>query len=309
MKILVTGGAGFIGKHLVLSLLNNGDSVTIFDNLSKGTEEKINFLKTKGAKFVKGDITDYESLCSVMMDGIDSVVHLAAKTGVVDSVKYPEETHHINVTGTVRILRACVEKNVNNIVIASSGAVYGESKKLPLSEELPNIPLSPYGASKICAEKYVQAFSNSYGINGISLRFSNVYGEGQSKDYAGVITKFMDNIEKDKPLIIFGDGEQTRDFVFVDDVASGIKKALENISGKKGNFYNIATEKQTSVEELANIMLSISGKSLEIIHEKPREGEIKHNYASIELAKKELDYFPKIELREGLKKLLLENKN
>lgn len=304
MKILVTGGAGFIGKHLVLSLLNNGDSVTIFDNLSKGSEEKIDFLKNKGADFVKGDITDYESLCSVMEEDIDSVVHLAAKTGVVDSVKNPEETHRINVTGTLQLLRSCVEKNVNNIVIASSGAVYGESKKLPLSEDLPNIPLSPYGASKICAEKYVQAFSNSYGINGISLRFSNVYGEGQSKDYAGVITKFMDNIEKDKPLVIFGDGEQTRDFVFVEDVASGIRKALENISGKKGNFYNIATEKQTSVDELAKIMLSISKKSLEIIHQEPREGEIKHNYASIKLAKKEIGYSPKVELKEGLKKLL-----
>jgi len=305
MKILVTGGAGFIGRHLVRFLLEKGNSVTIYDNFTKSTEEKIQPLQKNGALLVKGDITNYETLKKALSNGFDAVVHLAAKTGVIDSVKNPEETHYVNVTGTIRVLRACIAQKVKNVVFASSGAVYGDSKSLPLSEDLPTIPISPYGASKISAEHYLQAFAYSFGLNCITLRFSNVYGEGQSSDYAGVITKFMKNIEADIPLVIFGDGMQTRDFVFVDDIAFGILSAIENIHGKKGNYYNIATGKYTTINELAKIMLDISDKSLEIIHDEPRKGEIKYNYASIELAKRELEYSSKVELREGLEKLIL----
>jgi len=307
MKILVTGGAGFIGRHLVRFLLEKGNSVTIYDNFVKSSEEKIRLLQKNGALLVKGDITNYESLKEALSNGFDTVVHLAAKTGVIDSVKYPEETHYVNVTGTIRVLRACIAQKVKNVVFASSGAVYGDSKRLPLSEDLPTIPISPYGASKISAEHYLQAFAYSFGLNCIALRFSNVYGEGQSSDYAGVITKFLKNIEADIPLVIFGDGMQTRDFVFVDDIAFGILSAIENIHGKKGNYYNIATGKYTTMNELAKMMLDISDKSLEISHDEPRKGEIKFNYASIELAKKELGYSPKVQLRDGLKKLLSKN--
>jgi len=308
MKIFVTGGAGFIGRHLVTSLLKNNHSVVILDNFSKGGEEKIAHLLKKGATLVNGDITDYNTIENSLADNFDAVIHLAAKTGVVDSVKFPEETHNVNVTGTVRILRACVENGVKNVVAASSGAVYGDSKVLPLSEELPTIPLSPYGASKIAMEHYLQAFAYSYDLNCISLRFSNVYGEGQSKDYAGVITKFAENISKEKPLTIFGDGLQSRDFVSVNDVAGSIQMALKNIEGKKGNYYNIATGIFTSVNDLAKLMLSLSDKSLEIIHDEPRKGEIKHSYASIQLAKKELGYTPKVKLKDGIEKLLSTSK-
>lgn len=309
MKILVTGGAGFIGKHLVKSLLDTNNTVTIYDNLSKSSEDKIAFLLKMGANFAKGDVTDYDTLTKTFSENFDAVVHLAAKTGVKDSVLDPEENFHNNVTGTVRMLRVCKEQNVKIFVAASSGAVYGDSKVLPLSEDLPTIPISPYGASKICMEYYLQAFAHSYDLNCIALRFSNVYGEGQSIDYAGVITKFMNNIAKDKPLVIFGDGTYTRDFVSVDDVCAGIQNSLEKIEGKKGSSYNLATGKYTSIEDLAKIMISISEKSLEIIHDKPRLGDIKHSYASIELARKELGYEPKVELRQGIERLLKLNKS
>ncbi len=304
MKFFVTGGAGFIGGHVVAALLKSNNSVTIYDSFVKNTEEKITPLLDKGATLIKGDITDNESLNNALSNGFEVVIHLAAKTRVIDSINNPEETHHVNVTGTIRLLRACVKHDVKKIIAASSGAVYGDSKILPLSEELPAIPISPYGASKLSLEHYLQAFAHSYDLNCIALRFSNVYGEGQSLDYAGVITKFIDNIKNEKPLIIFGDGEQSRDFVSVDDIVFGIKKAVENIEGKKGNYYNIATGKNTSINDLAKMLLEISGKELEIIHENPKKGEIKHNYASIELARKELEYAPKVLLKDGLKNLM-----
>ena len=304
MKFFVTGGAGFIGRHVVASLLKSNNSVTIYDSFVKSTEEKIAPLLEKGAVLIKGDITDYESLTNDLSNSYDVVIHLAAKTRVIDSINNPEETHHVNVTGTIRLLKACVKHHVKKIIAASSCAVYGDSKILPLSEELAAIPISPYGASKLSLEHYLQAFAHSYDLNCISLRFSNVYGEGQSLDYAGVITKFVDNIRNEKPLVIFGDGEQSRDFVSVDDIVFGIKKAVENIEGKKGNYYNIASGKNTSINDLAKMLLTISSKGLEIIHEYPRKGEVKHSYASIELAKKELEYFPKVLLKDGLKHLM-----
>ena len=304
MKIFVTGGAGFIGNHLVNSLLKAGNKVTIYDNLKNSSESKISHLLKDGASFVKGDVTDYQTL-STALSGFDLVIHLAAEIYVQESIKFPEHTHHVNVTGTVNLLRSCVAQKVKNVIAASSAAVFGNPKDLPLSENSQTIPISPYGASKLAIEHYMQAFSNSYDLNCITLRFFNVYGKGQSGPYAGVITKFMENIADNKSLVIFGDGSNTRDFVSVFDAVQSIQNAITKIEGKKGNVYNIGSGKYTTIEDLAKLMISISDKPLSIEHKQPKKGDIQHSQTSIWLAQKDLGYSPKIQLKEGLEMLLI----
>jgi len=303
MKVFVTGGAGFIGNHLVDSLLKAGNKVTIYDNLKNSSESKISHLLKNGASFVKGDVTDYQTLSNAIAD-FDLVVHLAAEIDVQESIKFPERIHHVNVTGTVNLLRSCVEQKVRNVVAASSAAVFGNPKDLPLSENSQTIPISPYGASKLAIEHYMQAFSNSYDLNCMTLRFFNVYGKGQSGPYASVITKFMEKIADNKPLVIFGDGSNTRDFVSVYDVVQSIQNAITKIDGKKGNAYNIGSGKYTTIEDLAKLMISISGKPLSIEHKQPKKGDIQHSQTSIWLAQRDLGYSPKTQLKEGLEMLL-----
>lgn len=303
MRILVTGGGGFVGKYLVKSLLDKGNSVTIYDNFRSSTEDNILSLKRDGATIVKGNITDFESVLKAVKD-VEFLIHLAAKISVPDSIKSPELTFAVNVTGSINVLRACVKQNVRNIIAASSAAVYGQPKDLPLTETSPTSSISPYGESKVTMEKHLRDFSNTYGLDTIALRFFNIYGKGQSDTYAGVITKFMNNISDNKPLVIFGDGSNTRDFISIDDVVNSIHNAMENIKGKKGNYYNIAMGKSVSIKELAELMLSISGKKLDIKYEPPKKGDIMFSQASIDLAQKELGFNPKIKLWDGIKKLL-----
>lgn len=303
MKIFVSGGAGFIGRNLVHSLLRDGNSVTIYDNFSNSTEDKISHLLQSGASVVKGDVTDYQNLLK-SLNSFDFAIHLAAKISVEESIKSPELVNEVNVTGTINLLRACVAQKVRNIITASSAAVFGHKKDLPVSENSHLEPISPYGASKLSMEHYVQAFANTYDLNCVTLRFFNVYGNGQSDAYAGVITKFMKNITENKPPVIFGDGSNTRDFVWIEDVISSIRKAMEKIDNKKGICYNIASGKHVSINELAKLMLSVSGKKLDIQYKPPRKGDIYHSWTTISLAQKELGFSPKVGLKEGLGKLL-----
>jgi len=303
LKAFVTGGAGFIGSALVKSLLEKNYSVTIFDNFSNSSEENVSTLLNKGASLVKGDVTNYDDL-EKALSGSDLVVHLAAQISVEESIKKPELTHSINVGGTENLLKACVAKKVNKIILASSAAVYGQPKKLPLTESSPISPISPYGQSKVEMEKLLEEFSKNYSLNGISLRFFNIYGKGQTDEYAGVITKFMKNISENIQLIIFGDGSNTRDFISIVDVVDSILSAIEKIEGKKGNYYNVAMGNFISIKELAELMLSISDKNLDIKYEPPKKGDILHSQTSINLLQKELGFYPKIKLRDGLKKLL-----
>ncbi|KAG2477645.1 MAG: UDP-glucose 4-epimerase [Nitrosopumilales archaeon] len=303
MKVFVTGGAGFFGATLVASLLKKNYQVIIFDNFSNSSEEKISPLLAKGAKLVEGDITDYKSIENAMDDS-DIAIHLAASINVEDSILNPEKTHNVNVDGSINVFRACVANKVRKIIVASSAAVYGEPENLPVSENSPTNPISPYGESKLNMEKYTQKFSQNNNLDCILLRFFNIYGAGQSDAYAGVITKFMKNISENKLLVIFGDGSNTRDFIAIEDVIDSIHNAISNLDGKRGTCYNIASGRHVSIKELAQLMLSISDKKLEIKYELPKKSDIHHSKANIDLAKKELDFHPKISLKEGLEKLL-----
>jgi len=302
MNVIVTGGDGFIGSVLVNSLLDKKNKVTIFDDFSNSSEKKIRPLIEKGVKLVRGDIRDFELLKKSIID-YDIVVHLAAKIDVDESIKSPELTNEVNVTGSVNVLRACVENKIKNLIAFSSAAVYGNPTKLPLTEESTTNPLSPYGASKLAMEHYMHAFSHSHEINSLILRVFNVYGPSQSDAYAGVISKFLYNISQNKPLVIFGDGSNTRDFVSVYDVVDAIHHSIDNIEGKKGNHYNIASGKHISIKELAELMLSISGKKLEIKYESAKKGDIAHSQTLIRRAKEDLGFLPRIDLKDGLKKL------
>ncbi|MEO9276525.1 MAG: SDR family NAD(P)-dependent oxidoreductase [Nitrososphaera sp.] len=303
MKIFVTGGSGFIGRYTVVALLKAGNSVTIYDNQYNSSKTTVRYLIEKGAKFVKGDITNYKQI-SRSISGFDAVVHLAAQIDVQESIRDPLFTHHVNTTGTLNLLNACIENNVKNIVAASTAAVYGESAKQSISENSPVNPISPYGVSKLSMEFYLKVFSSYHDLNCVSLRFFNVYGAGQSDAYAGVITKFVDCIQKNKSLVIFGNGSNTRDFVSVSDAVSAIQLALEKIKGKKGNCYNIASGKYTTIKDLAYTMISISRKPLQIKYQKARKGDIRKSQPTILLAKKELGYRPKIDLQDGLQELI-----
>jgi UDP-glucose 4-epimerase len=301
MNILVTGGAGFIGKYLVKFLLEKENSVTIFDNFSNSSEKSINFLTEMGAKIVKGDITNIKDLENVI-ENYDTIIHLAAQISVLESIKNPDKTFQVNVEGTNNVLSICKKNFVKKIVIASSAAVYGESSQNnQLKEESQMEPISPYGESKMKMEQNIIKFANNNKIDYVILRFFNIYGIGQSPEYAGVITKFLKNIINEESLKIFGDGLQTRDFVAIHDVIQSIYNAL--ICDKNGVF-NIASGEKITIKELAKQMITLSGKTLEIQFLAEKQGDIRHSQANIERSKNQIAYSPKWELKEGIKELL-----
>ncbi len=300
MKVLVTGGAGFIGKYLVRSLLEKDDSVTIFDNVSNSTKDSISSLVDIGAKVIEGDITKPLNILNITKDQ-DVIIHLAAKISVSESIKNPAETFQVNVNGTKNVLAACEKNHVKKLIVSSSAAVYGEgAPDVKLTEESKTNPISPYGESKLKMEQEIKEFESKHDIDCIILRFFNIYGIGQSSEYAGVITKFMERITQEKPLEIFGDGLQTRDFVAIDDVVSSIHNAISY--GKSGT-YNISSGRIITIKKLAELMVSISGKKLEIQHTAALKGDIRNSQADISLAKNDLGYSPKFEL-DKIKELL-----
>ena len=300
MKILVTGGTGFIGRHLVKSLLENGYLVTIFDNFSNSSKNLSSLVDT-GAKIIEGDITKLSDITNAVKDH-DMVIHLAAKISVEESISDPLETFQVNVNGTKNVLIACKKNNVKKLIAASSAAVYGESiSGLKLTEESKMNPISPYGQSKVKMEQEIKEFVSEYKINYIILRFFNIYGIGQTLEYSGVITKFLEKIKNNKPLKIFGDGMQTRDFVFIQDVINSIHNA---ISYNKNGIYNIASGKVITIKKLAELMISLSGKKLEIQYSPTKKGDIRYSQADISSAIDNLGYYPRFQLKEGIKALL-----
>ncbi len=300
MKIIVTGGAGFIGKHLVEFLITKGINVTIFDNFSNSERNSITYLKNQGVKIIEGDIRKMDDIDNAVKDH-DVVIHLAAKISVEESIENPSETFDTNVNGTKNVLIACEKNHIKKMIVSSSAAVYGESlPNIKLTEKSETHPISPYGESKIKMEHEIKKFVEKHNMNYIILRFFNIFGLGQSSEYAGVITKFIEKIETNKPLEIFGDGMQTRDFISINDVVGSIFHSLKN---GKNQTYNIASGNSITIKYLAELMISLYKKDLKIIYNDAKKGDIRFSEADISLAKKELQYISKYSV-ENIKNLL-----
>ena len=304
MRVLVTGGAGFIGSHLVNALLAKGDAVTVLDNLSNGSMDNLkNHTNNPAFRFIQGDIRDAKTVENAVV-GVDAVIHEAAMISVPLSIEDPELAHSVNVEGTLALLKASLERGVKRFVYASSCAVYGEQAELPISEDAPPKPLSPYASSKLAAEQNCLAFHEREGLETVCLRYFNVYGPRQTAgEYAGVMMKFLERLRTNQPPIICGDGEQTRDFIFVSDVAEATLLALER-EDVAGKVLNIGTGRTTSINDLCEIFLAATGNTgLKPIHESPRAGDIRHSQADIKKAKKLLGFKPRVSLKEGVKRL------
>jgi len=304
-EILVTGGAGFIGSHIVDRLLDEGFKVRVLDNLSTG--EKKNLAKHKNKKsfqFIEGNIRNFD-LVKKTVKGVDAVIHEAALVSVTRSVENPLLSNEINVTGTVNLLKACVDAHVKRFIYASSCALYGDTETLPNHENLAPKPLSPYAVDKLAAETYAKVFHNVYGLETVSLRYFNVYGPRQKYGpYSGVISIFINRLLENKPPIIYGDGKQTRDFINVKDVVEANMLALSKRKAV-GEVFNISTGEATTINKLTETIQKIMGKtSLKPLHAEPRPGDIKHSYGDITKARKNLEYEPKVQLEKGLSELV-----
>ncbi len=295
MNLIVTGGAGFIGSHLAKSLLKRGHNVCVIDNLRRGTIDNLKEIKDE-IDYREIDILDYESMKSAAKT-TDGIFHQAALGSVPESFKDPEEYHRVNAIGTENVLKLAKEFGFK-VVYASSSSVYGNQKNFPIKENVEKNPLNPYGKSKLAAEHFAENYAK-LGVKVIGLRYFNVFGIGQNPHYAGVIPKFIEQLVKQKPPIIYGDGNQIRSFTYVDDVIKANILAFESKTNHA--FINIASHEVTSINDLAEIMIRLSGFSLHPIYEEPRKGDIDKSHADVTLAKELINWEPKITLEEGLK--------
>lgn len=299
-KYLVTGGAGFIGSHLVESLVNLGCQVRVLDDFSTGKEENLSHLFDR-IEIRRGDIRDRE-LCRQAARGMEVILHQAALASVPRSVSEPELAHEINVTGTLNLLLAAAEAGIRSFVFASSSAVYGDDLTFPKKEGKEGKALSPYGAQKLAAEKYCQVFSCLYEFNAVNLRYFNVFGPKQDpgSQYAAVIPIFITRMLQGKPPVIFGDGTQSRDFIYVENVVKANLLAA-NAVNFRGEVFNIATSVRVTVKELADLLNSLLGLSLSPVYAGPRTGDIHESYADISQAEKQLNFRPEIDFETGLR--------
>ena len=298
MRFVVTGGAGFVGSHLVKLLVKNGHEITVIDNLHTGKKENLDEVKDK-IEFLNIDIQDYDSMEKNMKD-IDGVFHQAALTVVQDSFTRPEEYFDVNVHGTENIFRLANE-NKFKVVYASSSSVYGHKLETPITEDAERSPINPYGKTKLEAEHLAEKYSK-LNTEIIGLRYFNIFGKGQTLDYAGVITKFLHRINEGKAPIVFGNGSQIRDFIHVSDVAKANLMAMN--SNCSNLIVNIATGNTTSILELANMMINASGLKMDPIFAEALEGDIEKSHADISQAKEYFNWEPKIELRDWLTEIL-----
>jgi UDP-glucose 4-epimerase len=294
MHFAVTGGAGFVGSHLVNYLIKEGHSVSVIDNLSYGKKQNLTEVFDR-IKFYQKDIRDFDALKKILKN-VDGVFHQAALTIVQDSLKKPQEYRDVNVLGTENVFKLAKEYGLK-VVFASSSSVYGHKENMPISENAERKPINPYGQTKLDDEYLFERYSN-LGLSVIGLRYFNIFGKGQTLAYSGVITKFLDRIKKSKPPIIFGDGSQIRDFVFVGDVVKANLAAMENESSNL--LVNIGSGKDTSILRLAEMMIDLSGLPLKVVFQEPLEGDVHKSHADIGLSRKLLKWEPKMELETWL---------
>jgi UDP-glucose 4-epimerase len=300
---LVTGGAGFIGSHLVEALLAQGRAVRVLDDFSTGSPD--NLLGVRGRVEVReGDITDPEEVKAAMR-GVEVVFHQAALASVPRSVADPLATHRACVDGTLNVLTAARAAGVRRVVYAASSSAYGNSARLPKSEADPTAPLSPYAAAKLASEHYCAAFSEVYGLETVRLRYFNVFGPRQTPDspYAAVIPLFIRALTRGERPLIHGDGQQSRDFTYVADAVQANLKAAE-AAGVSGRVYNVACGKRTSLLQLVAHLNDLLGARIEPRHGPARAGDVKHSLADVERARTELGYRPSTDMVEGLRRCL-----
>ena len=298
MRYVVTGGAGFVGSNLVKLLVKEGHDVLVIDNLVKGKKENLTEVLEK-IEFANLDIRNYDDIEKKFRD-LDGVFHQAALTVVQDSFSNPQEYHDVNVVGTENIFKLSKKYDVK-VVYASSSSVYGHQNIMPIKENALRNPINPYGQTKLDDEHLYEKYSKM-GTRIIGLRYFNIFGEGQTPAYAGVITKFLDRIKKMKSPIIFGEGRQIRDFIFVQDIA--MANFLAMTSNVKNSLINIGTGKAITILELANMVIDISKVDLDPVFEKPLNGDIEKSHADISLATQSLNWKPKKELSEWLKEVI-----
>jgi len=296
MKFAVTGGAGFVGSHIAKFLVKSGHEVSVIDNLYRGKEQNLQEIMPK-IDFHQIDILDFDQIRNIVKNS-DGVFHQGALTSVPESYLQKEKYFEVNVKGTENIFKLAKEYDFK-VVYASSSSVYGNPKTIPITEDFERKPINPYGITKLEDELLAEKYWN-LGVKIIGLRYFNVFGPGQTPDYAGVITKFIENLNQNKPTVIFGDGTQIRDFISVDDVAEANLVSMESQADK--NFINIGTGLPTSIKELAHLMIQLSGKSLEPTYEKLPKGDVKTSLAGTVLSEKLLSWKPKLSLEEGLRR-------
>jgi UDP-glucose 4-epimerase len=303
-KIVVTVGAGFLGSHLVDKLIKEGEEVIVIDNLFRGQTENIeHHIPNKKFTLLNDEIQNKTKINDALHLA-DAVIHFASISSVFRSIVEPEIVNTINVTGTLNILNLCIKEEVQCFIFASSAAVYGGDRNRPLQENDSLRPLSPFAASKIAGEAYCKAYSETYGLNTIILRFMNIYGPRITKVYRRVCSKFAEATIRNEPLVIVGDGKQTRDFTYITDAINTVLLTL-NHNNIKGETFNIGTGKPTTINQLANLYKKIYGNSKhEIKHISAKKGDLRYSYADIAKAKKTLGYKPKINLETGITKYL-----
>ena len=301
MRYLVTGGAGFIGSNTVDELVRRGHGVVVLDDLSAGKEDNLAEVRSK-ITFMKGSINDIEAVQKAMVQA-DYVIHLAARTSVPRSVKDPIETNRVNVDGTLNVLVAARDNKVKRVVFAASSSAYGDTPTLPKSEHMQPVPISPYGVSKYVGELYAQTFGRCYGLENVCLRYFNIFGPRQDPDspYSGVLSRFSAAFLDSTPPVVFGDGEQTRDFTYVDNAVLANILACEAPSAS-GRTFNVGTGHAVSLNQVLQMLQKASGKTLETKYEPSREGDIRDSLADIRLAKEFLGYAPAVFFEEGLER-------
>ena len=311
-KIVITGGAGFIGSHLADFFSKKDHEIIIVDNLDpyysiELKKRNVNIvLKNKNTRFIKGDVCDLNFLKTVIDKETDFVFHEAAQPGVRISVENPYRSNNVNIQGTLNVLKQSMEANVTRVINASSSSVYGKVEYLPFDEKHPTQPISPYAVSKLAAEHYCRVFYEIYGLSTVSLRYFTVYGPRMRPDLA--ISIFTSKMLNNEPITIYGDGTQTRDFTYIDDVVNANEKLI-NTKKADGKILNIGAGKRTDINDIADRLKTIIGSSSEIHHIDVQKGDAKHTLANIDMAKSIIDYKPKIDFSEGLKKYLSWFKN
>lgn len=301
-KVIVTGGAGFIGSHLVEELARRGYQIIILDDLSTGKLANIEDLLGKnGVDFTKGSIGD-PPLLGKLFRGVDYVFHQAALPSVPRSIAYPQACHEVNVSGTLNVLLAARENSVKKVIYASSSSVYGDIPSLPKREDMMPHPVSPYAVAKLAGEYYCQVFHHVYGLPTVCLRYFNVYGPKQdpNSQYAAAVPSFIKEALKGNPPIIFGDGEQSRDFTYVKDVvAANILAAESDACG----VFNIGSGEGVTINHLAKLILELVGNSVKPIYQEPRPGDVLHSLADVSRARA-FSYEPKYSLKEGVREAI-----